>query len=223
MASETPQGGVLIGAAAGGAPTQRRHSRRSAQHSVAQPDIRGDLLLLLLLQQLLLIDVTVTRPTLLTELKHGTAATGPHLVAARHTEARKLHVSLLHACVPAWAYYPTRWSHTAAKANAAALLQRIAAHSLMRFSGVPHACRQRVLSTALQIGNACVAGQGTAELHLQAAHVAAGTLMSKWSDAFPATPMPSVCPEVLFAQSQCLNPHLPPYCWRGRLSESNTA
>jgi len=53
--------------------------------TVVQPDIRGDLLLLRN-DTRQLIDVTVARHTSLTELKHGTATSGPHmqpLVAAR--------------------------------------------------------------------------------------------------------------------------------------------
>ena len=53
--------------------------------------------------------------------------------------------------------------------HAAALLQRMAAHSLERSPEAFLVHAERVLGVALQAGNAGVAGQGTAELHLQAA------------------------------------------------------
>ena len=47
------------------------------------------------------------------------------------------------------------------------LLQRMAAHSLDRSPEAFLVHAERVLSAALQDGNAAIAGQGTAELHLQ--------------------------------------------------------
>src|SRR5690348_670185 len=59
-------------------------------------------------------------------------------------------------------------SYGAKGAEASRLLQQMAAHSLDRSPQDFLAHADRVLAVALQVGNAGVASQGTAELHLQA-------------------------------------------------------
>ena len=63
---------------------------------------------------------------------------------------------------------PFALESSGAKGSQADRLQQLSAHSLDRSpeSFLTHA--DRVLSVALQVGNAGVAGTGTAELHLQA-------------------------------------------------------
>ena len=117
-----------------------------------------------------LIDVTVARSTSLTELRHGTDTSGPHmLVAARDAEGRKLRTYSAACARAGWAMVPFALESYGGKGqHAAELLQRMATHSLERSLEAFLVHAERVLSVALQSGNASVAGQGTAELHLQA-------------------------------------------------------
>lgn len=147
----------------------------AVQRSVTQEGERGDLLLVRNGTRQL-IDVTVVRPTSLSWLQRqrsaaGAAAAGSHmqpLVAAREAEAAKL-AKYSAACSHAgWAMVPFALESYGAKGTLAKqLLQRMAAHSLDRSPEAFLVHADRVLSAALQAGNAAIAGQGTAELHLQ--------------------------------------------------------
>jgi hypothetical protein len=118
-----------------------------------------------------LIDVTVVRPTTLTLLQRGAAATGSHmkpLVAADDAERLKLAKYTAECQRAGWTMVPFALESYGAKGKSATrLLQRMAAHSLDRSPEAFLAHADRVLSVALQVGNAGIAGQGTAELHLQ--------------------------------------------------------
>jgi hypothetical protein len=118
----------------------------------------------------------VVRPTSLTWLTRGStptgSLTGSHmqpLVAARAAETKKLRTYSAECAHHGWRMVPFALESYGAKGNQAdRLLQQLSAHSLDRSpeSFLTHA--DRVLSVALQVGNAGVAGTGTAELHLQA-------------------------------------------------------
>ena len=144
--------------------------------TVEQPDIRGDLLLLRNGRRLLL-DVTVVRPTSLKWLKHGATraheTSGAHmqpLVAAADAEAHKLHTYSAACQRAGWTMVPFALESYGGKGKQAArLLQQMAAHALDKSPEAFLLHAERVLSVALQVGNAGVASQGTAELHLQTA------------------------------------------------------
>ena len=123
-----------------------------------------------------LIDVTVVRPTSLTWLTRGTtptgSLTGSHmqpLVAARAAEAKKLRTYSAECAHHGWRMVPFALESYGAKgSHADRLLQQLSTHSLDRSPEAFLTHAVRVLSVALQVGNAGVAGTGTAELHLQA-------------------------------------------------------
>jgi len=145
------------------------------QRTAIQQQQHGDLLLVRNGTRQL-IDVTVVRPTSLTWLQHGAtsagAASGSHmqpLVAASAAEAKKLRTYSAECAHHGWTMVPFALESYGAKGKQAErLLQRMSAHSLDKSPEAFLAHAERVLSVALQVGNAGVAGQGSAELHLQA-------------------------------------------------------
>lgn len=144
--------------------------------TVEQPAIRGNLLLLRNGRRLLL-DVTVVRPTSRKWLKHGATraheTSGAHmqpLVAAADAEAHKLQTYSAACQRAGWTMVPFALESYGGKGKQAArLLQQMAAHALDKSPEAFLLHAERVLSVALQMGNAGVVGQGTAELHLQTA------------------------------------------------------
>ena len=91
------------------------------------------------------------------------------LVAARAAEAKKLRTYSAECAHHGWRMVPFALESYGAKGSQAdRLLQQLSAHSLDRSPESFLAHADRVLSVALQVGNAGVAGTGTAELHLQA-------------------------------------------------------
>ena len=139
-------------------------------HSVHSTQIRGDLLLVRHNTREL-IDVTVVRPTSLTGLQRA-GPDGPHmqpLVAACSAETGKHRTYDAECARHGWKMVPFALESYGAKGKEAAqLLQRMSAHSLDRSPADFLAHADRVLSVALQVGNAGVSSAGTAELHLQA-------------------------------------------------------
>ena len=138
--------------------------------SVTKPLAHGDLLLVRGNSRQL-IDVTVVRPTTLTLLR-GPARTGAHLqplVAAAAAEKRK-HDSYDAECAKhGWKLVPFALESLGAKGSEAAqLLQRMAAHAIGRDPAAFLAHADRMLSAALQAGNAAVSTQGAAGLLLHA-------------------------------------------------------
>ena len=118
-----------------------------------------------------LIDVTVARPTQLT-LQRGPASGGAHLrplVAASQAEKRK-HRSYDAECAKhGWKLVPFVLESLGAKGGEARqLLQRMSAHSVDRSPEAFLAHADRLLSLTLQVGNAHVSAQGTADLLLAA-------------------------------------------------------
>jgi hypothetical protein len=92
------------------------------------------------------------------------------LVAAADAEARKLRTYSAACARAGWTMVPVAFESYGGKGkHATALLKRMAAHSLDKSPEAFLVHAERVLSVALQTGNAGVAGQGTAELHLQTA------------------------------------------------------
>jgi hypothetical protein len=136
-------------------------------HSVSHTLARGDLLLLRNNTREL-IDVTVKRPTCLTELRHS-GAFGPHMVplaTAARAEAAKHKLYDAECAKHGWKLIPFALeSYGAAGLEARSLLQRMSAHSLERSPEEFLLHAERVLSVALQSGNARVAAAGTATLH----------------------------------------------------------
>ena len=144
-------------------------TRRPAQCAVKSL-AHGDLLLVRNSTRQL-IDVTVVRPTTLT-LQRGPASSGAHmqpLVAATQAEKRK-HNSYDAECAKhGWKMVPFALESLGAKgAEAAQLLLTMAAHSvdLSPAAFLTHA--NRMLSSALQTGNAHVSSQGASDLLIHA-------------------------------------------------------
>ena len=138
--------------------------------AVHQSNARGDLLLVRHNTRVLL-DVTVVRPTQLSHLQRA-GDDGPHmqpLYSAALAEQGK-HQSYDAECARhGYKMVPVALeTYGAMGKEGGQLLARMAAHSLDRSPKQFLAHAARVLSVALQAGNAGVAAQGTAELHLQA-------------------------------------------------------
>ena len=124
-----------------------------------------------------LIDVTVARPTTLTLLR-GPASSGAHLqplVAAAQAEQRK-HATYDAECARhGWKLVAFALeSFGAHGTEAAQLLQRMAAHSVDKSPAAFLTHAQRMLSSALQTGNAHVSARGTADLLLHAYRLSGG-------------------------------------------------
>lgn len=139
-------------------------------HSVSKLLAHGDLLLVRGNTRQL-IDVTVVRPTTLTLLR-GPASTGAHLqplVAAAAAEKRK-HGSYDVECAKhGWKLVPFALESLGAKGGEATqLLQRMAAHAIGRSPADFLLHADRMLSAALQTGNAHVSTQGATDLLLHA-------------------------------------------------------
>jgi hypothetical protein len=137
-------------------------------HCVSKTDEHGDLLLVRGSTRQL-IDVTVARPTTLT-LMHGPASTGAHLqplVAAAQAEKRKHGTYDAECSKHGWKLVPFTLESLGAKgAEATQLLKRMSAHSLDKSPAAFLEHADRMLSAALQAGNACVAIRGAADLLL---------------------------------------------------------
>jgi hypothetical protein len=139
-------------------------------HSSSHTLARGDLLLLRNNTREL-VDVTVVRPTCLTELR-GSATAGSHiapLASATRAEAAKHRLYDAECAKHGWKLVPFAMESYGAKGAAASrLLQRMSAHALERSPEEFLSHAERVLSIALQSGNARVSAAGTATLHHQA-------------------------------------------------------
>ena len=137
-------------------------------HASKPPLIHGDLLLVRHnVRQL--IDVTVVRPTTLTLLR-GSSTHGAHLqplVAAAQAESRK-HVAYDNECARhGWKMVPFAMESLGAKGKEATrLLQQMSAHCRNKSPVAFLAHADRLLSSALQVGNADVSAQGAADLFL---------------------------------------------------------
>jgi hypothetical protein len=137
-------------------------------HATQPPLIHGDLLLVRHNVRLL-VDVTVARPTTLTLLR-GSANNGAHLrplVAAAQAEKRK-HTDYDDECAKhGWKMVPFALESLGAKGKEATrLLQQMSAHSRDKSPAAFLAHADRMLSSALQVGNADVSAQGVADLLL---------------------------------------------------------
>ena len=126
------------------------------------PLIHGDLLLVRHNSRLL-VDVTVARPTTLTLLR-GSANSGAHLrplVAAAEAEKHK-HVTYDNECAKhGWKMVPFAMESLGAKGKEATrLLQQMSAHCRDKSPAAFLAHADRMLSAALQVGNADVSAQG---------------------------------------------------------------
>ena len=139
-------------------------------HRVERTGQHGDLLLLRNNTREL-IDVTVVRPTSLTELR-GSNSSGSHvapLAAATRAEADKHKLYDAECAKHGWKLVPFALESYGAKGGEASrLLQRMAAHALERTPEEFLRHAERVLSVALQCGNARVSAVGTAEMHRRA-------------------------------------------------------
>jgi len=145
------------------------------QHAF-QPQIHADLLLIRDNTRQL-IDVSVVRPTTLTMLR-GSAAGGSHLqplVAAADAEKLK-HATYDAECAKhGWKLVPFVLESLGAKGSEAArLLQRMSANAIDKSPAAFLAHADRMLSCALQTGNAGVASQGTADMLLHAYRTGGG-------------------------------------------------
>ena len=142
-------------------------SRQHVQH-INKPGQHGDLLLVRGSTRQL-IDVTVARPTTLTLLR-GPASTGSHLqplAAAAQAEKRKHDTYDAECSKHGWKLVPFTLESLGAKgAEATQLLQRMSAHSLDKSPAAFLEHADRMLSAALQTGNAHVATHGAADLLL---------------------------------------------------------
>jgi hypothetical protein len=136
----------------------------------AEPDGRRGDLLLVRNNTRQLIDVTVVRPTAPTQLRSSSVA-GAHLqpLAAASDAERLKHRKYDAECARhGWKMVPFVLETYGAKGTEARqLLQRLAPHSIDRSPEEFLAHAERVLSIALQVGNATVASQATADLYLQ--------------------------------------------------------
>ena len=136
-------------------------------HATKPPLIHGDLLLIRHNVRLL-VDVTVARPTTLTLLR-GSASNGAHLQPLEQAETRK-HATYDSECAKhGWKMVPFAMESLGAKGKEATrLLQQMSAHcrDMSPTAFLAHA--DRMLSCALQAGNADVSAQGAADLLLHA-------------------------------------------------------
>ena len=138
--------------------------------TVSHTNERGDLLLLKNNVRLL-IDVTVVRPTTLTHRQRGTSTAGTHmqpLAAARNAEYRKHRTYDAECARHGWKMIPFVLESYGAKGReASSLLDRMANESTddEKSAGAFLTEANRRLSVALQVGNAHVSSQGTADLH----------------------------------------------------------
>jgi hypothetical protein len=150
-------------------------SRQHVQH-INKPGQHGDLLLVRGSTRQL-IDVTVARPTTLTLLR-GPASTGSHLqplAAAAQAEKRKHDTYDAECSKHGWKLVPFTLESLGAKgAEATQLLQRMSAHSLDKSPAAFLEHADRMLSAALQTGNAHVATHGAADLLLHSYRVVSG-------------------------------------------------
>ena len=141
-------------------------SGRITQH-IDRTNLRGDLLFVRNnVRQL--IDVTVVRPTTLTLLGHGSTTGGSHivpLVAASAAEKTK-HDKYDTACARhGWKLVPFAMeSLGAVGSEATRLLASMSSHSTDKSPDAFLQHAHRMLSIALQTGNATVSSQGTADL-----------------------------------------------------------
>jgi hypothetical protein len=147
------------------------------RHVQPSPLAHGDLLLVRGSTRLL-IDVTVARPTTLTLLSRGSASSGAHLqplVAATLAEKHK-HVTYDAECSKhGWKLVPFALESLGSKGTEAAqLLHRMAAHLTDLSPAVFLLHADRMLSAALQAGNAHVSTQGASDLLLHAYRVSCG-------------------------------------------------
>lgn len=130
-------------------------------------DRRGDLLMIRHDQQLL-IDVTIKRPTRMTSLNNQSLAVHcTPLITATRAEQRKHEKYDAHCAVMKWKMTPFAMESYGAKGREADKLLRIMSAHCMDKSPrdfLQHA--ERMISVALQCGNAHVAAAGTAELSL---------------------------------------------------------
>jgi len=146
------------------------------EQRVHRPQTHGDLLLIRDNTRQL-IDVTVVRPTSLTRLR-GPAASGVHLqplVAASAAERTK-HASYDAECARhGWKLVPFALESLGAKGDEAIqLLQRMSAHSVDKSPEAFLQHADRMLSCALQTGNAGVSAQGTGDMLLRAYRSSSG-------------------------------------------------
>ena len=157
-------------------PTDRTGSRadESQAHRLTragEPDRRRGDLLLLRDNSRLLIDVTVVRPTAPTQLQRLSAVAGAHmqpLVTADAAEQLKHRKYDSECAKHGWKLVPfVLETYGAAGTAARQLLQRMAPHAIDHKPDEFIAHAARVLSVALQVGNAGVAAQATADLYLQ--------------------------------------------------------
>jgi hypothetical protein len=161
------------------------------RHIQPSPLAHGDLLLVRGSTRLL-IDVTVPRPTTLTLLNRGSTNSGAHLiplVAATLAEKHK-HTTYDAECSKhGWKMVPFALESLGAKGTEATqLLKRMSAHStdLSPAAFLLHA--DRMLSSALQVGNAHVATQGASDLLLHAYRVSCGLTGAAGSSNTHTTP-----------------------------------
>lgn len=133
---------------------------------VTRPLTHGDLLLVRNSTRQL-IDVTVVRPTTLTLLR-GPTSSGSHLqplVAATHAEKRKHDSYDVECARHGWKLVPFAYESLGAKGREATrLLQSMAAHSVDKSPEAFLLHAHRMLSAALQTGNAGVSSQGAADM-----------------------------------------------------------
>lgn len=146
------------------------------QQRVSAPQAHGDLLLIRDNTRQL-IDVTVVRPTTLTRMG-GPAAGGAHmqpLIAAAEAEQVK-HASYDAECAKhGWKLVPFALESLGAKGSEATqLLQRMSAHSVDKSPAAFLQHADRMLSCALQSGNAGVSAQGTGDMLLRGYRQGAG-------------------------------------------------
>ncbi|MDR3446587.1 reverse transcriptase domain-containing protein [Dyella sp.] len=150
--------------------------------SFSRPNIRGDLLLIRDNTRTL-VDVTITRPTTMTQLTRGAATTGAHarpLVAAAQAEQQKHQKYDAECARHQWKLVPFVLETYGAKGTEARqLLERMSAHCTDRSPSEFLAHADRLLSIALQTGNALVASQGAAGLLLREYHTATAALSSR--------------------------------------------
>ena len=140
-------------------------------------DIHGDLLLMRHSTHEL-IDVTIVRPTTLTLLQHGGTSTGSHmepLVASHQAEQRKHQMYDAECARHGWKLIPfVMESYGALGQQSSHLLARMSSHhpTLSPHEFMIHA--HRLLSVALQCGNADLTARGTAEMHHHAYRTGTG-------------------------------------------------
>ena len=114
--------------------------------------------------------MTVVRPTTLTLLR-GPANTGAHvqpLVAASQAEKHKHRLYDTECAKQGWKLVPFALESLGAKGSEATqLLQRMSAHAIDMSPTAFLTHADRMLSLALQVGNAHISNQGTADMLLQ--------------------------------------------------------